>query len=120
MLINEASASGGDLLPWMFRKFGLGRLVGKTTWGGLVGILGFPPLMDGAQVTAPDFAIWNEDGWIVENVGVPPDVTVEMDPASFAEGKDPQLERAIEMINQSLKEYSPPRLERPAYPVRNK
>ncbi len=70
MIIDETAGSGGDLLPWMFRKFGLGKLVGKRTWGGLVGILGFPTLMDGGLVTAPDLAIFTEDGWVVENVGV--------------------------------------------------
>ena len=81
MIIDETAGSGGDLLPWMFRKFGLGKLVGKRTWGGLVGILGFPGLMDGGGVTAPDLAIFTEDGWVVENVGVPPDIDVEQDPA---------------------------------------
>ena len=98
MIIDETAGSGGDLLPWMFRKFGLGKLVGKRTWGGLVGILGFPVLMDGGVVTAPDLAIFTEDGWVVENVGVPPDIDVEQDPALVAAGKDPQLDRAIEVI----------------------
>ena len=80
MLIDETAGSGGDLLPWMFRKFQLGPLVGKRTWGGLVGILGFPVLMDGGQVTAPNLAIWTEDGFVVENEGVPPDVEVEQTP----------------------------------------
>ncbi len=62
MLIDETAGSGGDLLPWMFRKFELGPLVGKRTWGGLVGILGFPVLMDGGSVTAPNLAFWTEDG----------------------------------------------------------
>ncbi|NIM50509.1 MAG: peptidase S41, partial [Gemmatimonadales bacterium] len=73
MLIDETAGSGGDLLPWMFRKFELGTLIGRPTWGGLVGILGFPVLMDGGRITAPNLAIWTEDGWVVENVGVPPD-----------------------------------------------
>src|SRR5260370_25950855 len=73
MLIDETAGSGGDMLPWMFRKFQLGTLVGKRTWGGLVGILGFPVLMDGGSVTAPDLAFYNEEGDGVEHVGVPPD-----------------------------------------------
>ncbi len=97
MIIDETAGSGGDLLPWMFRKFAVGKLVGKRTWGGLVGILGFPSLMDGGFVTAPDLAIFTEDGWVVENVGVAPDVEVEQDPAAVAAGKDPQLDRAIEL-----------------------
>src|SRR5262249_52606989 len=95
MIIDETAGSGGDLLAWMFRKFALGRLGGKRTWGGLVGILGFPPLMDGGMVTAPNLAMFTEDGWVVENVGVPPDIDVEQDPAAVAAGKDPQLDRAI-------------------------
>ena len=69
MLIDETAGSGGDLLPWMFRKFKLGTLVGRRTWGGLVGMLGFPVLMDGGRVTAPDLGFYNEDGWRVENEG---------------------------------------------------
>jgi tricorn protease len=118
MLIDETAGSGGDLLPWMFRKFGLGKLIGRRTWGGLVGILGFPPLMDGARVTAPDLAFYNEDGWRVENEGVPPDIEVEQWPADVAAGKDPQLDRAIEVILEALKKDSPRMLEPPAPPVR--
>ena len=81
MIIDETAGSGGDLLPWMFRKFKLGPLVGKRTWGGLVGILGFPVLMDGGSVTAPNLAFWtDEDGCVVENEGVPPDIEVEHEP----------------------------------------
>ncbi|MCE2558532.1 MAG: PDZ domain-containing protein, partial [Acidobacteria bacterium] len=72
MIIDETAGSGGDLLPWMFNKLGLGTLVGKRTWGGLVGTLGFPVLMDGGFVTAPNLAIWTEDGFVVENVGSGP------------------------------------------------
>ena len=95
MIIDETAGSGGDLLPWMFRKFKLGPLVGKRTWGGLVGILGFPVLMDGGGITAPNLAIWTEDGWVVENEGVPPDIEVEQTPADVIAGRDPQLEKAI-------------------------
>ncbi len=105
MLIDETAGSGGDLLPYMFRKFKLGPLVGKATWGGLVGTLGFPILMDGGYVTAPNVAIWDEDGWVVENVGVPPDIEVEQTPAEVVAGHDPQLEKAIEVI---LEELEPP------------
>ena len=65
MLIDETAGSGGDLLPWMFRQYKLGPLVGKRTWGGLVGILGFPVLMDGGSVTAPNLAIWTRDGFCI-------------------------------------------------------
>jgi tricorn protease len=119
MLIDETAGSGGDLLPWMFRKFSLGKLVGKRTWGGLVGILGFPTLMDGATVTAPNLAIFTEDGWVVENVGVPPDIDVEQDPAAVAAGKDPQLDRAIEVVLKELAENPPPKPPAmPPFPVR--
>jgi tricorn protease len=119
MIIDETAGSGGDLLPWMFRKFKLGPLVGRRTWGGLVGILGFPVLMDGASVTAPDLAIFTEDGWVVENEGVPPDIEVEQDPALVADGKDPQLDRAIEVILERLaKNPPPPAPRRPPFPVR--
>ncbi len=118
MLIDETAGSGGDLLPYMFRKFKLGKLVGKATWGGLVGMLGYPVLMDGGGVTAPNVAIWDEDGWVVENVGVPPDIEVEQTPAEVIAGHDPQLEKAIEVILKELEANPPTTLERPPYPVR--
>lgn len=118
MLIDETAGSGGDLLPWMFRKFKLGPLVGKRTWGGLVGTLGFPILMDGGSVTAPNLAIWTEDGWVVENEGVPPDIEVEQDPAAVAAGGDPQLERAIKIIMEELAKSPVKKPARPPYPIR--
>jgi tricorn protease len=119
MIIDESAGSGGDLLPWMFHKFGLGKLIGKRTWGGLVGILGFPVLMDGGRVTAPDLAIFTEDGWVVENVGVPPDIEVEQDPAVVAKGADPQLDRAIEEVLAELARSPAPKPpKRPPFPVR--
>ena len=121
MLIDETAGSGGDLLPWMWRKFGLGKLVGKRTWGGLVGILGFPVLMDGGGVTAPNLAIWTpEEGWVVENVGVPPDIEVEQTPADVINGHDPQLEKAIQLIMDELKKNPPRQPQRPAFPVKSK
>src|SRR5262249_50852263 len=81
MIINEFAGSGGDAMPWYFRKAGVGPLVGKRTWGGLVGISGYPPLLDGGFVTAPTFAFFRRDSrWEVENGGVPPEVEVEHDP----------------------------------------
>jgi tricorn protease len=120
MLIDETAGSGGDMLPWMFRKLRLGTLVGKRTWGGLVGILDLPPLLDGTRVTAPDLAIWADGQWVVENEGVPPDVEVEQWPADVIAGKDPQLERAIEIVLSELAKHPPARPERPKYPVRAK
>jgi tricorn protease len=119
MLIDETAGSGGDLLPWMFRKFKVGTLVGQRTWGGLVGILGFPPLMDGGSVMAPNLAFWTEEeGFGVENVGVPPDIEVEQTPAEVIAGKDPQLEKAIEIVLEELKKNPPARPKRPHFPVR--
>ncbi|MDW3228720.1 MAG: PDZ domain-containing protein [Acidobacteriota bacterium] len=119
MLINEMAGSGGDLLPWMFRKFQLGPLVGKRTWGGLVGVLGFPVLMDGGSVTAPNLAFWTEEeGFGIENVGVPPDIEVEITPEDYTAGRDPQLDKAIEVILDQLKNNPPKKLQRPSYPIR--
>jgi tricorn protease len=119
MIIDETAGSGGDLLPWMFKKFGLGPLVGQRTWGGLVGTLGFPVLMDGGGITAPNLAIWTpEDGWTVENEGVPPDIEVEQTPADVIAGRDPQLEKAIQVALDALKKSPPADPKRPAYTVR--
>lgn len=120
MLIDETAGSGGDLLPWMFRKLNLGPLVGRRTWGGLVGILGFPVLMDGGTVTAPNLAIWTEDGFIVENEGIAPDVEVEQSPKDVLAGRDPQLEKAIELALAALQKNPPTEPKRPAFPVRVK
>jgi tricorn protease len=119
MITDETAGSGGDMLPWMFRKFRVGTLVGKRTWGGLVGILGFPELMDGGVFTAPNVAIWTEkEGFVVENVGIPPDIEVEQTPAEVIAGRDPQLEKAIEVVLQQLEENPQPDAVRPPYPVR--
>ncbi len=118
MIIDETAGSGGDMLPWMFRKFGVGTLIGKRTWGGLVGTLGFPELMDGGSVTAPNLAIWTEEGFIVENVGVPPDIEVEQWPAEVISGRDPQLEKAIEVALRELERNPPDEPARPPYPIR--
>jgi tricorn protease len=117
MIIDETAGSGGDLLPWMFRKFNLGTIVGQRTWGGLVGTLGFPPLMDGGTITAPNLAIWTADkGWVVENEGVPPDIEVEQTAKDVIAGRDPQLERAIALTLEGLKKNPPARPVRPPYP----
>ncbi len=120
MLINEASGSGGDLMPWAFHKFAVGELIGKRTWGGLVGIGEYPRLMDGGRVTAPSVAFFDENGWIVENVGVPPDVVVEQTPADVEAGKDPQLERAISVLLDELAAHPIPVIQRPPYPDKTK
>ena len=120
MLINESAGSGGDMLPWMFRKFQVGTLVGTRTWGGLVGILGFPEFLDGGGVTAPNVGIWTKDGFVVENVGVAPDIEVEQLPSDIIKGRDPQLEKAIEVALDELKKNPQVEPTRPPYPVKVK
>ena len=98
LIINEYAGSGGDLLPWLFRENKVGTLVGKRTWGGLVGIYGYPNLIDGGQVTAPRVAFRNLNGELdIENKGVPPDVDVDLDPRLWRQGHDVQLEKAVEL-----------------------
>ena len=117
MMINEMSGSGGDALPWYFRKNAIGPLIGKKTWGGLVGIGGYPELIDGGRVTAPRAAIYGLDGdWEVENHGVAPDVEVDLEPADWRQGRDSQLEKAIEVVMQQLKQHPLPEIKRPSYP----
>jgi len=117
MIINEMAGSGGDMMPWMFRHTKIGTLVGKRTWGGLVGIGAYPALMDGGTVTSPDFGFFNPEGqWDVENKGTPPDVEVEMDPKSVHDGHDPQLERAVQVALEQLKQHPVPKPSRPAFP----
>ena len=117
MIINEMAGSGGDAMPWMFRHTQIGTLVGKRTWGGLVGVSGYPPLMDGGQVTAPSFGFFSPAGeWDVENHGVAPDVEVEMDPKLVHEGHDPQLERAVAIAMQQMDKNPVPVPHRPAFP----
>jgi tricorn protease len=117
MVINESAGSGGDWMPWAFQQRGVGTLVGTRTWGGLVGISGYPPLMDGGSVTAANFGIMDTEGnWVVENVGVAPDVEVIEWPKQVLAGEDPQLDRAVEialeqlerMPKKTLPTYHPP------------
>jgi tricorn protease len=117
MIINEMSGSGGDALPWMFKQDKVGPLVGTRTWGGLVGIYNYPQLMDGGSVTAPRVAIFGLHGeWEVENHGIAPDIEVENDPASVAAGHDPQLEKAVQVTLEALKEHPVTIPEHPPYP----
>jgi tricorn protease len=117
MLINELAGSGGDALPYYFRQAGLGPLIGKRTWGGLVGVAGVPRLLDGGAATAPQAAVWFPSGkWEVENQGVAPDIEVEYDPQAVRAGHDPQLEKAIEVVVEALKKSPHSQPKRPAYP----
>jgi tricorn protease len=117
MIINQSAGSGGDAMPWYFRKANLGTLVGVRTWGGLVGIGGYPVLMDGGGVTAPRYAIYGLNGeWEVEGHGIAPDVEVEELPKDVAAGHDPQLERAVSILMEQLKEHPVPTPAIPPYP----
>ena len=118
MIANEISGSGGDALPWLFKHNQLGPLVGKRTWGGLVGIGDIPVLMDGGEVTAPSVGFYNPQGqWEVENHGVAPDHVVDQDPKAVAAGHDPQLETAVALAVKALDAAPPVDVQRPAYPV---
>jgi tricorn protease len=121
MLINQYAGSGGDALPWMFKKLGTGPLIGTRTWGGLIGIGGYPQLMDGGLVTAPRWGLYNpETGeFDVENKGVNPDIEVDSDPALWRKGHDPQLEKGVEVALKDLQEHPVPPIKRPKYPVYN-
>ncbi|MDP9038925.1 MAG: PDZ domain-containing protein [Acidobacteriota bacterium] len=117
MLINQNAGSGGDAMPWLFRQAKLGPLVGTRTWGGLVGIGGYPLLLDGGRVMAPRTALYGLGGeFEIENHGVAPDVDVEDDPKAVAAGHDPQLERAVTILLDELKKNPPSQFAVPAYP----
>ncbi|MBS0570037.1 MAG: PD40 domain-containing protein [Proteobacteria bacterium] len=117
MLINQFSGSGGDALPWYFKRKGIGPLIGERTWGGLVGIGGYPVLLDGGHVTAPRWALFGLNGhWEVENHGIAPDIEVWQDPAITRQGRDPQLERGVAELMQALKEHPAPVYPDPPYP----
>ncbi|HTO91654.1 MAG TPA: S41 family peptidase [Candidatus Sulfotelmatobacter sp.] len=118
ILINEYAGSGGDAFPYYFRLQKLGPVIGKRTWGGLVGISHDLPLMDGGSVTMPDFGIYNTQGeWTVENHGIDPDIEVENAPHLMVQGRDPQLERAIQYCLDELTKNPVKRPERPKYKV---
>ncbi len=117
MLINQNAGSGGDAMPWLFRQANLGPLVGTRTWGGLVGIGGYPVLIDGGTVTAPRTALYGLTGkFDIENIGVSPDVEVQDDPKSVSEGHDPQLEKAVQILLEDLKAHPLPTYTVPPYP----
>lgn len=120
MLINGLAGSGGDMFPWLFRYNNLGKLVGTRTWGGLVGITGVPPLVDGGYTAVPTFGFYKTDGtWGVEGHGVDPDIEVIDDPALMVGGADPQIDAAIAELLKELDDspYRPAR--RPADPDRS-
>jgi tricorn protease len=103
-LLDGNSASDGDIFPYMFRKAGLGPLIGKRSWGGVVGITSRGPLIDGGTIFVPGSGLTDENGnWIIEGYGVDPDIDVDNDPKSEIEGRDPQLERGIAEVMARLK-----------------
>jgi tricorn protease len=120
MLINGLAGSGGDYFPFWFRAAGLGKLIGTRTWGGLVGISGNPPLVDGGYTSAPTFAFFEKDGtWGIEGHGVNPDIEVIDDPATMVGGKDPQLDAAISLMVEELQRNPYVKAKRPKYPDRS-
>jgi tricorn protease len=105
MVSNAHAGSGGDALPFYFKQYKMGKMIGMRTWGGLVGYTTYIPLMDGGNVTFPEFGLFNLDGeWDVENYGVDPDIEVDNMPEDVLAGRDPQLEKAVEVLLQELKD----------------
>ncbi len=120
-LISETSASDGDIFPYMFREAGLGPLIGKRTWGGVTGISGAGPLLDGGRVSVPQFSTLSKEGrYVIEGEGVSPDIEVDNDPAAEIAGRDPQLERAVEELKKKLAKDPHDIPVRPADPVKTK
>jgi tricorn protease len=118
-LLDENSASDGDIFPWQFRNAGLGPLIGKQSWGGVVGITNHGAVIDGGSVNVPEFGFANLDGeYVIEGEGVHPDIEVDNDPASVLAGRDRQLERAIAELLSRI-ENDPRRFpDRPEAPVK--
>jgi len=119
MIVNEMAGSGGDLMPYMFKRRKIGLLVGKRTWGGLVHTADTPPFIDGGSMIAPRGGFFSREGkWAVENEGVAPDIDVENWPKDVVAGRDPQLERAVQEAMRMLKERPVERLPKePAPPT---
>lgn len=121
MITDELAGSGGDYLPYLFRFHQIGQIVGKRTWGALVGIGGTPSFVDGGAVTSPNFAFYRPDGkWDIENFGTPPDFDVELDPAMWRQGRDAQLEKAVEVAMKELEKNPQTPVKRPAWPNKQK
>ena len=109
MLINYASASDGDLFPYQFKTLKLGTIIGTRTWGGVVGIRGTLPFIDGGILMRPEFSTYSatESKWVIEGIGVEPDIYLDNDPAREYDGEDDQLNKAIEVILEQLDQYQP-------------
>jgi tricorn protease len=120
MLMNHYSSSGGDAFPYYFKKKNLGPLIGTRTWGGLIGISRNASLVDGGYIAVPTFGIFNEEGeWIIEGIGVSPDIHVVDTPHKVAKGQDPTLEKAIEVLMEKLEENPPKDVKIPDPPDRS-
>ncbi len=119
-LVNELSASDGDLFPYQFKTLGIGKVIGKRTWGGVIGIRGSLPFLDGGYLMKPEFANFGADGrWILEGEGLTPDIEVDNDPALEYQGIDQQLDKAIEVIIEELKTNTKPQIPKvPPYPIK--
>ena len=116
MIVNGYAGSGGDALPWYFRRAGIGPLIGKRTWGGLVGIGSYPGLIDGGSITAPNFAFWSPDGkWDVENHGTDPDVENSIPKPGVRAGSS--IGKTVQVALETLEKNPPPRHKKPAYPT---
>ncbi len=116
-LTNELAGSDGDVFSHVFKMMRLGPLVGKRTWGGVIGVWPRHRLVDGTVTTQPEFAFWFADvGWGVENHGTDPDVVVECAPQDYAAGRDPQLERALDLVLEQIQVHTPSCPEPPALP----
>ncbi len=119
VICNGGTGSDGEIFTQHFKDLGLGTVIGTPTWGGLIGIINMIPLVDGTLITQPNVGFFNAASqWIIENEGARPDVLVENDPASVLAGRDPQLERAIELIMEKLESEPPVSVGHPAYPVK--
>jgi tricorn protease len=120
MIINESAGSGGDYFPFWFRGAGIGKIIGTRSWGGLVGLSGNPPLIDGAYASVPRFAFYNVDGtWGIEGHGVDPDIEVIADPALMVDGGDPQLDAAIDLMLDEIARNPYVPTPKPVYPNRS-
>jgi tricorn protease len=120
-LMDEFSASDGDIFPYRFKSLGLGKLIGKRTWGGVIGIRPSLPLVDGGAIFKPEFAPYSKEGkkWIIEGHGVEPDIEVDNDPAKEFHGEDQQLEKAIQVVQEEMKTKPAELPPVPPYPNRN-
>jgi len=102
-LINEYSASDGDLFPYYFKEYGLGPLIGMRTWGGVRGIRGYWNLLDGGYVTIPEDSVYGRKSeWVIENHGADPDIEVQTDPGELLAGRDAQLEAAVDYLMKAI------------------